>query len=268
MEPINWKCPYCGHAQIVTDTTYDNTVFKIRNDLSKYGPLAGLVSSTVCSNSDCKEITLRFSIHGRLHEPGGLRLAAKPHHSWSLLPESSAKPQPGYIPPPIVENYNQACRIRDLSANASAALARRCLQGMIRDFCEISERTLAQEIKTLREQVDAGKGPRGVDPATMDAIDHVRHIGNIGAHMEKDINLILDVEPDEAQALINLIEILFGEWYVAKHVREGKLKALGVVAENKKAKKVQAKLPPPPAKLPAPEPDQPHLHGEIANETD
>ena len=34
--------------------------------------------------------------------------------------------------------------------------------------------------------------------------------------------------PDEAQALIDLIEILFEEWYVAKHVREGKLKKLGV----------------------------------------
>ena len=86
--------------------------------------------------------------------------------------------------------------------------------------------------------------------------------------MEKDVNLILDVEPDEAQALIDLIELLFGEWYVAKHDREGKLKALGVVAENKEEKKAQAKLSPPLAKLPAPEPDQPHLHGEIANETD
>ena len=126
---------------------------------------------------------------------------------------------------------------------------------MIHDFCEISKRTLAQEIKTLKEQVDEGQGPRGVDPATMDAIDHVRHIGDIGAHMEKDINLILDVEPDEAQALIDLIELQFEEWYVAKHVREGKLKKLGVVVENKEAKKVQAKLLPPLEKLPAPEPD-------------
>ena len=258
MQSKNWNCPYCGHAQVITNETYADTAFRIRNDLSKYGPIGGRVISTVCSNIDCKEITLQFSLKSVLHiDPlGHWELTGDDHYFWSLLPESTAKPQPGYIPPPIVENYNQACRIRDLSANASAALARRCLQGMIRDFCEISERTLAQEIKTLREQVDAGKGPRGVDPATMDAIDHVRHIGNIGAHMEKDINLILDVEPDEAQALINLIEILFGEWYVAKHVREGKLKALGVVAENKEAKKAQAKLPPPPEKLSAPEPDR------------
>ena len=119
---------------------------------------------------------------------------------------------------------------------------------MIRDFCEIAKPTLAKEIDTLRVQIEEGKGPLGVSHDTMDAIDHVRSIGNIGAHMEKDINVILDVEPDEAQALTDLIELLFEEWYVAKCVREGKLKKLGVVVENKKAKKAQAKLTPPPSK--------------------
>ena len=71
--------------------------------------------------------------------------------------------------------------------------------------------------------------------------------------MDKDINLILDVESDEAQALINLIELLFEEWYVAKHVREERLKQLGLVVEKKEAKKAQAKLPSPAENLPAPE---------------
>ena len=257
MKPINWKCPYCGHAQIVTEETYHNAQFRIDNDLSRYGSIGGRVISTVCSNEDCKEITLNLSLNSRAPDVHGRwRLTDHVHYSWSLLPESSAKPQPDYIPKSIVENYNQACRIRDLSANASAAMSRRCLQGMIRDFCEISKYTLAQEIDTLRKRVDKGEGPKGVNHDTLDAIDHVRSIGAIGAHMEKDINLILDVEPDEAQTLIDLIELLFEEWYVAKHVRQEKLKKLGVVAENKEAKKAQAKLPPPPEKLPAPEPDR------------
>ena len=71
--------------------------------------------------------------------------------------------------------------------------------------------------------------------------------------MEKDIKLILDVEPNEAQALINLIELLFGEWYVARHVREERMKELGLVAENKEAKKAQAKLPPSPGPPEGPE---------------
>lgn len=254
MEPKNWKCPYCGHAQIVTNETFDVAQIRIRNDLSKHGPIGSHVTTIVCSNADCKEITLRvFLIKGAIDERFNFRFTDDVLHSWSLLPESNAKPQPGYIHEAIVEDYKQACRIRDLSPKASATMSRRCLQGMIRDFCKISKATLAKEIDALKEQVDKGKGPLGVTHDTIEAIDHIRRIGNIGAHMEKDINLILDVEPNEAQALIDLIEILFEEWYVAKHAREEKLRKLGLVMEDKEAKKAQAALPAPPKELPAPE---------------
>lgn len=253
MKPLNWNCPYCGHAQVVTDNTFDSTSVIIPNNLSKYGKFGGRIHSIVCSNIDCKELTISFSLNKVGNHPrGGLYVTDEIHHSWKLLPESSAKPQPDYIPKPIVENYNQACRIRDLSPNASAAMSRRCLQGMIRDFCEISERTLAKEIDTLRQKINEGKGPQGVNHDAIDAIDHVRSIGNIGAHMEEDINLILDVESDEAQTLINLIELLFSEWYVAKHVREERLKALGMVVDNKKTKKARANLSPPSEDEPSP----------------
>ena len=257
MESFNWKCPYCGHAQVVTSATYDATFFGINNDLSRYGRIGGQANSIVCSNSDCKELSLTVSLNAakQLDLKGQKIVSKHVLQFWTLLPESSAKPQPDYIPEPIVNVYNQACRIRDLSPNASATMSRRCLQGMIRNFCKISKPRLAKEIETLKNQVDEGKGPRGVVQDTVDAIDHVRQIGAIGAHMEKDINIILDVEPGEAQVLINLIELLFEEWYVAEHEREGKMKKLGVVVEDKKVKKAQAKLSPPPEQLPAPEPD-------------
>ena len=73
--------------------------------------------------------------------------------------------------------------------------------------------------------------------------------------MDKDINLIIDVEPDEAQTLIDLIEVLFEEWYVARHVRQARLKKLGLVVENKEAKKAQARPPSPVERLAASEPE-------------
>lgn len=80
-----------------------------------------------------------------------------------------------------------------------------------------------------------------VDPITWQAIDSVRSIGNIGAHMEKDIDIIIDVEPEEAQLLIGLIEILIKDWYIAKHERQKHLESIisvaGAKAEEKKAKK-------------------------------
>ena len=75
------------------------------------------------------------------------------------------------------------------SPKASATMSRWCcLQGMIRDFHQITRRTLKQEIDALEEIVDS---------EVLAAIDSVREIGNIGAHMESDVNLIVDVEPEE-----------------------------------------------------------------------
>jgi hypothetical protein len=54
--------------------------------------------------------------------------------TWSLIPSSSAKTFPNYVPKVILDDYNEACLIRDLSPKASATLSRRCLQGMIRDL--------------------------------------------------------------------------------------------------------------------------------------
>jgi hypothetical protein len=63
-------------------------------------------------------------------------------------------------------------------------------------------------------------------------------IGNIGAHMEKDINVIVDVDPDEAQLLIGLIEYLVKAWYVERYEKEQHLaEILKVQAEKAAAKK-------------------------------
>ncbi|MCF6370058.1 DUF4145 domain-containing protein [Rhizobium halophilum] len=147
----------------------------------------------------------------------------------------SSKVQPEYIPAPLREDYQEACLIRDHSPKAAATLARRCLQGMIRDFCGISRSRLIDEIRELKKQLDEGRGPKGVEAETIDAIDAVRDIGNIGAHMEKDINLIVEVDPGEAQALIELIEMLFDEWYVARDKREKRLASVRAIAAEKKA---------------------------------
>ena len=91
------------------------------------------------------------------------------------------------------DDYVQACRIRDLSPKASATLARRCLQGMIRDFAKITKKRLVDEIDALRELATAGNAPAGVTLESVEAIDHVRSIGNIGAHMEADVDKIIDI---------------------------------------------------------------------------
>ena len=118
--------------------------------------------------------------------------------------------------------------IRTLSPKAAATLARRCLQGIIRDYWNIKKGRLLDEIKELETEID---------PITWKAIDSVRSIGNIGAHMEKDINLIIDVEPKEAELLIGLIEVLIEEWYVHRHERENHMQKIIALATVKQAQR-------------------------------
>lgn len=72
-----------------------------------------------------------------------------------------------------------------------------------------------------------------VTPTLWKAIDGLRKIGNIGAHMEKDVNLIIDIEPDEAKKLLRLIEMLFEKWYITRHEEEALWSEIVGIAENK-----------------------------------
>jgi len=96
---------------------------------------------------------------------------------------------------------------------------------MIRDFWEISKPRLVEEIEDLKAKVA---------PRTWQAIDAVRSIGNIGAHMERDINVIVDVDPEEAELLIRLIESLIEDWYVQRNDRDLNMTAVIAAAQAKK----------------------------------
>ena len=147
-----------------------------------------------------------------------------PLQEWNLIPPSQAKVFPDYVPAAIRADYLEACLVRDLSPKASATLSRRCLQGMIRDFWGIKKARLIDEIEALKDKTDE---------LTWEAIDSVRSIGNIGAHMQKDIDLIIDVDPDEAQTLIGLIELLVKDWYVTRHQRKERLKEIVAIRDAK-----------------------------------
>lgn len=97
---------------------------------------------------------------------------------------------------------------------------------MIRDFHGVKKDRLINEINVIKDKVD---------PLTWQAIDALRKIGNIGAHMEKDVNLIIDVEPNEASALLGLNELLFKEWYIHREERQRRLQAIIDMGAKKEA---------------------------------
>ena len=216
-----WTCPYCNRDCTIDGNDKKNlSTWKHISD--EYGVYNIILTIIVCPNPQCREQTISLNIYE--YDPSYEKFGKKVY-SWHLKPESEAKPFPDYIPVQLRNDYEEACLIKTKSPNASATFSRRCLQGMIRDFWGVNKGRLIDEINELQKKVDA---------TTWQAIDSVRHVGNIGAHMEKDVNLIIDVDPKEAGMLIWLIETLFEEWYIARHEKEKKMKALVKLAAGKK----------------------------------
>ncbi len=167
----NWRCPYCGHAQVLDLKRVEQNWYRQRVEGWKGGTPTVFLGAIVCANDDCRELSL-WAVLGTVVDRGAREDEIKsPFKSWTLLPPSSAKPQPDCIPQPIRNDYYEACAIRDLSPKASATTTRRCLQGMIRDFCGISKKRLIEEIDELDARVHDGTAPAGVQPDTVEAID-------------------------------------------------------------------------------------------------
>lgn len=234
----NFDCPHCGRAQTVTDREESSGSIHFQTSETALGQIAVTGISIRCANEGCRQPTVTVSVrrwevnsNGRYWVDDGEILRKR------LIPESAAKPQPQYIPAPLREDYIEACRIVHLSPKAAATLARRCLQGMIRDFCGIKKGRLIDEIHELMKLVNDDQAPKNVSDDSVRAIDSVRTIGNIGAHMEKDINTIIEVDQDEAQILIELIETLFDEWYIEREKRRARFFRISEIATAKDEQK-------------------------------
>lgn len=224
-----WTCSYCGRDTTITneDRSYGGVTLARDN---AFGKRIAVSTFVVCPNPECKKFSLHLLLYkGRMVQGRGYFTADyHPISYWSLVPASDAKVYPDYVPKPIRDDYMEACLIHGLSPRASATLSRRCLQGMIRDFYGVAKANLYLEIEEIKDKVA---------PLTWDAISAVRGVGNIGAHMEKDINVIVDVEPREAAMLTGLIEILMDDWYITRHERQKRVEGIVGIGEAKKLAK-------------------------------
>lgn len=198
-------CQHCGTVIEQRPATYQkHTVsYQLPKD---DGTLTGIQTGTVLVAHHFCPICQKYSIHCDFDSS----LPGVPRFSFSQPPKTGFV-VPEYVPEAITADYYEAWSILDLSPKSSATLARRCLQGMIRDFWGIQERSLNAEITKLK----------GIIPDSQwEVIDSLRRIGNIGAHMEKDINTIVDIDSGEAEKLLRLIEYLIKDWYIQRDERE------------------------------------------------
>jgi Domain of unknown function (DUF4145) len=173
---------------------------------------------------ECQHIVIRLQViqHGRGVVP----------HSLVYPKGTSRRPPATEVPSPFRDDYKEACLVIDDSAKASAALSRRCLQAILRVHAKTKSKDLADQI----DEVLTGN----LLPSHLArAIDAVRQLGNIAAHSTKSVSTgeIVDVEPEEAEWLLETLEGLFDFYFVQPAELQKKRDALD-------AKLAAAKKPP------------------------
>lgn len=146
-----------------------------------------------------------------------------------IYPRAATRPVDAEVPDRYSESFKEAASVMSLSPKASAALSRRLLQEILREEVKVAPANLSKEI----EEFIAAKDTPGY---LATAVDAVRNVGNFAAHPLKDTNTgeIVDVEPGEAEWLLEVVESLFDFVFVQparlesrKQELNEKLKRLG-----------------------------------------
>jgi len=223
MSEYPWHCVFCGSEQTVTEKGRQITFADLAIENAE-GPRRLVVKFVVCPNPACREFSLSASLHSLEHS-GTRTYTGKHLRTWTLVPPSNARNFPVPLPPHVLEDYREACLTAPTSPKVSAALSRRCLSSMLRDYWKVQPGRLSDELRQI-------KGP--VDPLTWEAIESVKNTGMIGARMESEGAEVQDAEPGEAELLIGLIETLVEDWYVAREERKKRLKGIQQIAGGRK----------------------------------
>lgn len=212
MSEYLWHCPFCNNEQSVSEAGRHAAFADLTIDNAD-GPRRLVAKFVVCPDPKCRKFSLTASLHG-LEIVGNRSYTGKHLKTWALVPPSRARSFPVPIPSHIEQDYQEACLMVELSPKASAALSRRCLSAMLRDFWQVQPGSLSDEFRQVKGTVD---------PLTWDAIESIRKRGQIGARMESEGAEILDADPDEAKLLIGLTETLVQDWYVTRAERRKRL---------------------------------------------
>lgn len=113
------------------------------------------------------------------------------------------------VPDKFSNDYKEACLVFADSPKASAALSRRCLQHLLREKAGVKNSDLNDEIEQVLQS-------KQLPSSLAAAIDAVRNIGNFATHpiKSKHTGEVVDVEPGEAEWLLDVLEGLFDFYFI------------------------------------------------------
>jgi hypothetical protein len=218
-EPGNgWTCPWCNYGIIINEDHYS------MEHIDNFRRIT--VTQAKCPRSQCEQYSYQIYRNQiiRNHLGRGIRTDVLVFEYPPLTIRTF--PNEANIPGAVIEDYKEALLILNQSPKAAATLLRRALQGMIRDRFNVSgQPTLYHEIDAITDQIS---------PEIRQALLDIKDIGNIGAHMQQDVNLIIEVDAEEVQTLSHMVELLINEWYVQRMKRENLIQKVRNVAQDLK----------------------------------
>ena len=229
-------CPHCGRGVTFQLTNAAPTmgnraprpptrsmhVFAFNDD----GYTASTVFASRCPS--CKSIVLSAYFYGVQQDGRGA-----PRHGADtelLWPRTAERPLPSEVDDDEVRRtWDEAVAILALSPQASAALARRCLQHVLRTKGPGKKRDLKAEIDAASD----------LPSELVDSLHDLREVGNFAAHSTKDANTgeIVQVEPGEAEYTLEVLAELLDHYFVRskrRADRRAKVQAMKDASGKKK----------------------------------
>ena len=206
------KCPHCliSFHDDWTAWSYVSKAGRIAQCQDSIGIFG--IRTTECP--ECKQLICKVD----------RRLTAdlKKHTTITAYPKATARPVAPEIDVAFANDFEEACLVIVDSEKASAALSRRCLQNLLIEKAKTKEtRNLAAQIQ---EVLDSDRLPSHL----AQAVDGVRVIGNFAAHPIKSMHTgeVIEVEPGEAEWLLDTLEGFFDFYFVQPAILEKKKNAL------------------------------------------
>lgn len=200
---LSWggmKCPHCkvGIAEQFKSSQIANYPQTILKDNLVVPPVTWVAQYQRCP--ECHEVLIMLDVSG----PGGMsRFWGYPSAA------NAARDIPAQVTAPYRDDFREACLVLPISAKASAALSRRCLQAVLRDKAGTKK-------KDLFDQIEEVSAPGILPSHIVEDLHAVRNIGNFAAHPMKSTNTgeIIEVEPGEAEWNLDVLESLFDFYFV------------------------------------------------------
>ena len=128
------------------------------------------------------------------------------------------------VPQRFKDDFGDAHAVLKLSPKAAAGLARRILEAIFREQGYAQDRLVDQINAVLGESDQTRTLPTELNRI----VDAVRKFGNFSAHEKMNAKeMVIDVEPGEAEWCLEIVEQLFDHYYVKPAENSRKLADLG-----------------------------------------